>query len=176
MADRQKPHFSKEMWGFLFTVMSIVAILIVFSSCTKSPISRTVRLYDMDKGTTIEAFINDARQVHGEITAKNKVSGEVFVGEYNSIRDDVARTSSSLGGAFGSNLGSVGPYALSQSGYSWATALGFSFEERNKIYGAATMIGDRKTIIEAVYAVDRQSLHGYGVARDNIGTFYKLHF
>ena len=158
------------------SALFLILFLFLFLSCVASPIPRSVRLYDMDKGVTIEAVIKDARQVHGEITAKNQSTGEAFVGEYNSIRDDVARTTSGLGGSYGSGYGSVGPYSLSQSGYGWATAFGFSFEERNRIYGAATMVGDKNTIIEAVYSVDRQSLHGYGVARDNLGGHYKLHF
>jgi hypothetical protein len=184
MVVHSVPNFSDEQWGFLFvekkmmtrTSILLISILFLFSSCVAPPISRSVRLYDMDKGVTIEAVIKDARQVHGKITGKNQTTGEFFVGDYNSIRDDVVRKSSALGGSFGSGHGSVGPYSLSQSGYSWATAFGFSFEERNRIYGAATMVGDKNTIIEAVYSVDRQSLHGYGVARDNHGGFYKLHF
>ncbi len=158
------------------SVFSLFLVLFLFSSCVSSPISRSVRLYDMEKGVTIEAVIKDARQVHGQITAKNQITGEVFIGEYNSIRDDIARRTSGLGGSFGSGYGSVGPYSFSQSGYAWATAIGFSFEENNRIYGAATMVGNKNTIIEAVYSVDRQSLHGYGVARDNLGAHYKLHF
>ncbi len=184
MVVHSELNFSEEQWGFLFietkmmtrTTLLLISILFLFPSCVAPPIPRSVRLYDMDKGVTIEAVINDARQVHGEITAKNQITGEFFIGEYNSIRDDVVRSSSALGGSFGSGYGSVGPYSLSQSGYGWATAYGFSFEERNRIYGAATMVGDKSTIIEAVYSVDRQSLHGYGVARDNHGGFYKLHF
>ena len=179
-----KPRFSNERWGFLFgetkmktrTALLLISILFLFLSCVAPSVQRSVRLYDIDKGVTIEAVIKDARQVHGEITAKNQSTGEAFVGEYNSIRDDVARTTSGLGGSYGLGYGSVGPYSLSQSGYGWATAFGFSFEERNRIYGAATMVGDKNTIIEAVYSVDRQSLHGYGVARDNLGGHYKLHF
>jgi hypothetical protein len=94
----------------------------------------------------------------------------------NSLRDDVARRSQAIRGSFGSGSGSIGAYSFSQSGYEWATAFGFSFDERNRIYGAATMVGDKNTIIEAVYSVDRQSLHGHGVARDNQGGRYKLHF
>jgi hypothetical protein len=179
-----KPHFSKEWWGFLFQYPQIkmrkslflVTFLFIISGCVASPIPRSARLYDMDKGVVIEALIEDARKVHGQITAKNQITGEIFLGEYNSIRDDVVRTSQGLGGSFGSSQGTAGPYSFSQSGYGWATAIGFSFEERNRIYGAATMVGDKTTIIEAVYSVDRQSLHGYGVARDNQGGRYKLHF
>jgi hypothetical protein len=181
MADRQKPRFSKERWGFLFQYSQIkmrnplclIISLVIISGCVASAIPRSARLYDMDKGVVIEALIEDARKVHGQITAKNQITGENFV---NSIRDDVARRSQSMGGSFGSGSGSVGPYSSSQSGYDWAMAFGFSFEERNRIYGAATMVGDKNTIIEAVYSVDRQSLHGYGVARDNQGGRYKLHF
>ena len=184
MADRQKPRFSKERGGFLFQHMQIIIrnplcliiSLIIISGCVAPAIPRSARLYDMDKGVVIEALIEDARKVHGQITAKNQITGENFQGEYNSIRDDVARSSQAIGGSFGSGSGSVGPYSLSHSGYDWAMAFGFSFEERNRIYGAATLVGDKITIIEAVYSVDRQSLHGYGVARDNQGGRYKLHF
>jgi hypothetical protein len=184
MANRQKPRFSKERWGFPFQYpqikkrnpLFIIILLTFISGCLSSAVPRSGRLYDMDKGIVIEALIEDARKVHGRITAKNTMTGEIFVGEYNSIRDDVARRSQTAGGSFGSGSGNVGPYSSSQSGYDWAMAFGFSFEERNRIYGAATMVGDKSTIIEAVYSVDRQSLHGYGVARDNQGGRYKVHF
>jgi hypothetical protein len=184
MADRQEPRFSKERWGFLFQYTQIkmrnplylIISLIIISGCVASAVPRSGRLYDMDKGIVIEALIEDARKVHGRITAKNTITGEIFQGEYNSIRDDVAQRSQAIGGSLGSTSGSVGPHSFSQSGHDWAMAFGFSFEERNRIYGAATMVGDKNTIIEAVYSVDRQSLHGYGVARDNQGGRYKLHF
>jgi hypothetical protein len=144
MADRQKPHFSKERWGFLFqcsqtkmrNALYLVTFLFIISGCVASAIPRSGRLYDMDKGVVIEALIEDARKVHGQITAKNQITGENFVGEYNSIRDDVARRSQAIGGSLGSGSGSVGPYSFSQSGYDWAMSFGFSFEERNRIYGA----------------------------------------
>ena len=99
MADSQKPRFSKERWGSLFqysqmkrqkSLYSIISLIII-SGCAASPIPRSARLYDMDKGVAIEAFIEDARQVHGQITAQNQTTGENFQGEYNSIRDDVTR-------------------------------------------------------------------------------------
>jgi hypothetical protein len=59
----------------------LVAFLIIISGCVASPIPRSARLYDMDKGVVIDALIEDARKVHGQITAKNQITGENFLGE-----------------------------------------------------------------------------------------------
>jgi hypothetical protein len=148
----------------------IFLILFLFSSCAAPAIPRTVRLYDLNKGSVMEAFIEDARQIHGKITAVNHETGESFTGEYTSIRDDVVKSS------YGSGYVTGGPSSLYHSSYGWATAYGFSFDQPTKIYGAATLVGNRGTVIEVVYAVDRRVLHGHGVGRDNQGNRYKLHF
>ncbi len=129
-------------------------ILIVCAIGCATP--RDVKLYHIESGTVITGQIKNAKKTHGHIELINPNSGERFVGEYTSIPND----SNSLS------------YATSR----WAKTYGFSFNKPRMIYGQAIIQGNAGTIIEIVYAVDRKTLHGYGVGRDNNGNQYKLHF
>lgn len=121
-----------------------------------APVPREVRIYDLETGAIITAQIKDARQTHGEISMIHPSTGETFTGEYTSIPRD----------------------KINKSFFSthWGMVYGFSFNEPRAIYGQATCIGNRGTTIEIVYAVDRKTLHGHGVGRDNSGNEYKVHF
>ncbi len=154
----------------------ILFVLFLFSSCVAPTIPRSVRLYDLNNGNITEAFIEDARQIHGTITAINNATGENFSGEYTSIRDDVAKPAIGLVRSKTSGYVTGNSLSLYGSSYGWATAYGFSFDKPNKLYGAATLIGNKGSIIEIIYEVDRNALHGHGVGRDNHGNRYKLHF
>ena len=153
----------------------ISLILFMFVACAVA-VPRTARMYDLDKGTIIEGLIKDARQTHGIITAENRATGERFAGEYTSITDDRVKSSFGIAASKTSGYATGGTSHLSYSGYGWANAYGFSFDQPRKIFGAATIVGDKGTVIEIVYAVDRRNLHGHGVGRDNKGNRYKVHF
>ena len=118
------------------------------------PIPFKIRAYNLETGDLCEGFIQDARQTQGAITGINKTTGETFKGEYTTIISDT--TTSSYAGGYSSTFG-------------WATAQGFSFGQPRKLYGTATLVGDKGTVVEIVYATDRQTLHGHGVGRDNKG-------
>jgi hypothetical protein len=156
--------------------ISLAFLLLMQCLGSACAVPRTARLYDLDTGIVMEAYIEDARQTQGRITAVNPVTGENFTGEYTSIRNDVVRSSYGIGGSSVSGYATSGATSLSYSGYGWATAYGFSFDQPTALYGAATLVGDKGTVIEVVYQVDRRTVHGYGVGRDNQGGRYKDHF
>jgi hypothetical protein len=157
-------------------IISLTFLLLLQCLSLACAVPRTARLYDLDKGIVMEAYVADARQSHGKITAVNPVSGETFTGEYTSVANDVIRSSYGMGGSNVSGYATSGASSLSYSGYGWATAYGFSFDQPTASYGAATLVGNEGTVIEIVYQVDRRTQHGYGVGRDNQGGRYKLHF
>jgi len=175
--DLLKPNHNRKEKNMKTQVVSVCfAILLLISSCAVPKVARTGRLYNLANGNVMETVIEDARQVHGMIRAINRQTGENFEGEYNSVRNDVVSGTYGMKQTNTSVFGTGASAPLSLSSYGWATAYGFSFNERTKIYGAATLVGNKGTVIEVVYAVDRHSLHGYGVGRDNRGGHYKMHF
>lgn len=133
-------------------------------------------MYNLDTGNIIEGVIQDARQTSGTITAENRSTGEKFSGEYTSIPADRVKQSMGVAGSDVHAQGTTNDSYFSYSGYGWANAYGFSFDQPTKIFGAATLVGDNGTVVEVVYAVDRRQLHGHGIGRDNRGNRYRVHF
>ncbi len=113
----------------------------------------SARLYDRQDGTVAEAQFHFTGTTHGraEITL---ASGEVLVGEYNTVS----------GGAYG--WGQI-------YGMLWSSSI-----QPNEYVGTAIATSDRGTVIECEYITNnsRTNPRGHGTCRDNRGRIYKLMF
>ncbi|MEN3809810.1 hypothetical protein ABH309_06195 [Chromobacterium piscinae] len=139
----------KKLWFLAFSVLLL--------GCTS-----TARLYSLETGQVINASFENYGAGHGKITATTP-EGKLLSGEYTTIS----------GMAVSNSFGSAN--VSGTSGYAWATAQGFSFNQPGQQYGSATIVGDG-TVIDIVYVVDPWTSHGHGVGRDNNGKRYKLQF
>lgn len=137
------------------TSYSFFFYLVLLMGCATN-FCRDVRLYNTLSGNILHGQILDARQTHGQIMLTNQKTGEQFNGDYTSIPNDSS--------------------GMVMQSHQWANAYGFSFNKPRAIYGEGILVGSSGTVIEIVYTVDRRSLHGHGVGRDNKGNQYKLHF
>jgi hypothetical protein len=146
---RKKKIMIRKYGPLLFAVLFIIC-------ATGCAVRRDIRLYDMESVTVITGQIKNARKTHGQFEMTNPTSGERFFGEYSSIPNDSTGLS----------------FVTSRQ----AKAYGFSVNKPRTIFGQAILRGDSGTIMEIEYAVDRKSLHGYGLGQDNQGNRYKVQF
>jgi len=116
----------------------------------------------LQTGNVLHASFRKYGTGHGSITA-TMPEGTTLVGEYSTI--------SGLGYSSGVGTASV----TGNSGYAWATAQGFSFNQAGQQYGSAVLSG-AGLVIDLVYVVDPWSGHGNGVGRDNRGGTYRVQF
>lgn len=141
----------------VFRAMLLLLVLLLLSSCVG-----TARLYNLDTAQVIDVQFEDNGTGRGKISG-TLPNGEPLSGEYNTLQggSETASTATAAGAGFG--------------GYDWATAQGFSFNQPNTDYGAATVVGGG-LVIDCVYGTSGFPSHGEGVCRDNKGGNYRLHF
>jgi len=150
------------MKNSFFSIM--ILFLISLHGCALAPpylSVTTARLYNLDRPEVINATFDPGGKGHGMIEAIAP-DGERFRGEYSTL----SGKSSTSGSAFVRTL----------QGYEWAQASSFSLHQPGKQFGSATLVGDKGTVIEILYAVDPYSGHGTGPGRDNKGNRYRVQF
>ena len=141
----------------LKTFALALTVLMVLAACVG-----TARLYNLETAQIVTLQFQDLGTGRGRISG-SLPNGQAISGEYNTLQGG----SRTWGAAHAS---AVGP-----GGYAWATAQGFSFNQPNTQYGAATLIGGG-LVIDCVYGTSGFPSHGQGVCRDNNGGKYRLHF
>jgi len=142
----------------LLATLSLVLSLVILSGCTL-----TGHLYNLATGAVGTVTYEWNGSGHGTISSVMS-DGEQFQGEYSTIS----------GGSITTHGASA--FASGSGGYAWVQGSGFSLTQPGVQYGMATVVGDRGTIIEVVYAVDSFTNHGYGVGQDNNGVRYRIQF
>ncbi len=113
----------------------------------------SARLYDMQDGTVAQAQFHFTSTPHWRIELR-LASGEVLVGEYNTITGGVS--------GWGQIYGTL-----------WSSSV-----RPDEYVGTAIATSDRGTVIECEYITNnsRTNPHGHGACRDNRGRIYKLMF
>lgn len=135
------------------------------------------RLYDVERGTVLEATFERFDVGHGGVSAIAP-DGEHFAAEY-SLGEEAAPP------------GGVSPVLEGQAGEdgdrppaedavtiirSWPELYGYGANGDAEPVGTATLVGDRATVIEMVlFHISRRGGFGDGVARDNRGRVYRVH-
>jgi len=143
----------------------ILCIALIFvQGCTRTVNCYPVRgpLYDSGKIQPIQAkFFDTGFEL---VTAW----GEKCVGEYSMARND----------SWSFGFGSANAVNTSNLGTLWTTVYGnnFTLNTSGTNTGMATLIGDQGTVIEAEFISGGISGHGFGVAKDNRGNYYRIHF
>ncbi|MES2308826.1 MAG: hypothetical protein V4507_08205 [Verrucomicrobiota bacterium] len=116
----------------------------------------SVRIYNLQTGEVMDATLDNKQDGHGFIAAESKVSGEKFKGEFSY---EIS----------GDSSGSV----VSPP---WIKQTGFLLGRKGVLYGSATAVGNKGTILDIVFSTDPKTGHGTGVAKDNKEVLYKLQF
>jgi hypothetical protein len=104
---------------------------------------------------------------HG--TGHTRLTGTAPDGEYF---EGAASTVSGMSMSFATGSAS----AASGGSFAWANAMGFAFNQPGVQYGSSVAVGNKGTVIEALYAVDPWTMHGFGVGKDNKGNRYRVQF
>lgn len=106
--------------------------------------------------------------------------GELCEGEYTTVSDGFTVSSTSSGGASLNTNGGVattrgaGVFTVDQYASYWGST--YVSGMKNKQCGQATLIGNKGTIMQIEYFTDTWTAHGFGLAKDNKGNIYKVHF
>jgi hypothetical protein len=125
----------------------VILILLVLIGCV-----REVKLVDFNDGTTIIGEYNKATKT----VTITLPSGEVLKGEY------VALTNATIGYGslfYGANVGSM-----------------LSVGTGGSSNGYALLTGDKGTVMEIIFSYSEWTGHGFGTARTNKGTEYRVMF
>ncbi len=106
--------------------------------------------------------------------------GELCEGEYTTLSDGFTVVSTTSGGASLDTNGGIattrgaGFFTVDQYASYWGSS--YVSGMKNKQYGQATLIGNKGTIMQVEYFTDSLSARGFGLAKDNKGNIYKVHF
>jgi hypothetical protein len=139
-----------------FLLASITIILIALAGCS---LTVSARMYRMDDGMVTSVKFVRSFVGHKTGTAITP-EGERLQWEFTTLSGASVR----------------GGSATVATKYGWVTGMGFSFDQPGVQYGSFVAVGDKGTIIEAVYAVDPFSNHGHGVGKDNKDRRYRIYF
>jgi hypothetical protein len=140
-----------------------VAFLLLVSIASGCGVHAQGRLYRLDEPyvVTFDYIRHGTGHTHLTGTAPD---GEFFEGEVSTVSGMSMSSWTASATAAGSG------------GYAWANAMGFGFNQPGVQYGSGVVVGNKGTVIEAVYAVDPWTAHGYGVGKDNKGNRYRIQF
>ena len=142
--------------------LSLLILLVLACGCTKH-----ARFYVVE-GPLVEQNVGviQARFVHNPFSPGGPIEltmpdGEVCKGEYTTLYGGGTSvgTGFGTGSVFGANA--------------WATQWGIASGSSYTNWGSATMLGNRGTVIQMEYLTGRK---GCGLAKDNKGNLYKVHF
>jgi len=145
---------------FQKVALGLIAVYIILPGCITR--INTIRLYDLGQGTTIYAQLSKPKYNQGKIYTTAK-EGEIFEGEYY-IYGDRARISH------------YKEMDLFLSDMDLTERYGFGKNADARPVGTAIMIGDQGTVIQIVfYQADPNLKAGDGIAKDNLGNYYRVY-
>lgn len=155
----------------------ILLILILIVSCT-STINTPIRLYNLQSGKIIYAYLNDAYDNRGTIISTLS-DGENLTGEY-AIADKMVGYEQSYSNKFSKNSSEPVYRDGIKKGIndrkSWAGVYGFGYDSNATPVATAILVGNKGTVIEIVfYTLNIDKGSGDGVGKDNQGNWFRVY-
>lgn len=149
-------------------ILCFFCLPLIVQSCTLTascyPVSGPLHDSGMIRPVEITFFRSPLGQPRGKLECMTPW-GEKCAGEYSIAVDQSV--------SFG--FGTANAVSASRLGKAWATAYGSNFAlDASNCRGTATLIGDQGTTVEAEFVCGGG--HGYGVAEDSKGNYYRVHF
>ena len=171
-----------------FETAIVLMFVVTITGCATTT-ELTARLYNLNDGTIIKAYLNTFSKGHGRMAA-DLSGGEKLTGEFTIIEIDrrasevrlpmemglvpSAGESTVESGEEGAGKQSKSLREVEQN--SWFQVYGFGPASDAKPVGTATLIGDKGTVLEIVlYSINLRSGFGNGVGRDNKGNWYRVY-
>ena len=155
----------------------ILLILIFIFNCA-STIDTPIRLYNLQSGKIIYAYLKDAYDNRG-IIISTLSNGENLTGEY-AIADKMYSYEQAYRNKFSKN--SFEPVYRDEiekrinEAKSWAGVYGFGQDSNATPVATAILVGNKGTVIEIVfYTLNIDKGSGDGIGKDNQGNWYRVY-